>query len=124
MNLLWKDRPFAELIRLAWPIAISTVSYSVMTVVDTLLIGHVGRAELAGVGLGGVTAFVLLCFSFGLLQGAKVLVSQAIGANRQDRADAYLGAAVMAALVIGLVTVLLGQVAARLIGHLASTEAA
>src|SRR5688572_31759265 len=104
MNLVWKDRPFAELIRLAWPIALSMISYSVMTVVDTLLIGHVGRAELAGVGLGGISAFVLLCFSFGLLQGAKVLVSQAIGANRSDRADAYLGAAILAALAIGFVT--------------------
>ena len=72
MNTPWKDKPFAELLRLSWPIAVSTVSYSVMTLVDTLLVGHIGRAQLAGVGLGGVTAFVLLCFSFGLLQGAKV----------------------------------------------------
>ena len=67
MNLAWKERPLRELIRLAWSIAVSTVSYSVMTVVDTLLVGHIGRAELAGVGLGGISAFVLLCFSFGLL---------------------------------------------------------
>ena len=124
MSLSWQNRPLRELIRLAWPIALSMISYSVMTVVDTLLIGHVGRAELAGVGLGGVTAFVLLCFSFGLLQGAKVLVSQAIGANRSDRADAYLGAAVIAALGIGLITVLLGQAVAQVIGRLASTDAA
>jgi MATE family multidrug resistance protein len=124
MSLSWQNRPLRELIRLAWPIALSMISYSVMTVVDTLLIGHVGRAELAGVGLGGVSAFVLLCFSFGLLQGAKVLVSQAIGANRPDRADAYLGAAVLAALAIGFVTVLVGQAAAVLIGRLASTEGA
>lgn len=124
MNLPWQERPLRELIRLAWPIALSMISYSVMTVVDTLLIGRVGRSELAGVGLGGVTAFVLLCFSFGLLQGAKVLVSQAIGARRPDRANAYLGAAVTTALSIGLVTVLLGQAVALLIGRLASTEAA
>ena len=124
MSLLWKEKPLGELVRLAWPIALSMISYSVMTVVDTLLIGRVGRAELAGVGLGGVSAFVLLCFSFGLLQGAKVLVSQAIGANRRDRASAYRGAAIVTALAIGVVTVLLGQVVAVLIGHLASTEAA
>jgi MATE family multidrug resistance protein len=100
------------------------ISYSVMTMVDTLLIGHVGRAELAGVGLGGVSAFVLLCFSFGLLEGAKVLVSQAIGANRRDRATAFLGAAVISALGIGLLTVLIGQGVALVIGRLASTEAA
>jgi len=99
---------------LAWPIAVSTLSYSVMTVVDTLLVGHIGRAELAGVGLGGISAFVLLCFSFGLLQGAKVLVSQAIGAGRPDRARAYQGAAVAVALAIGVVTVVLGQFVAAI----------
>ena len=124
MNLPWQERPLRELIRLAWPITLSMISYSVMTLVDTLLIGRVGRAELAGVGLGGVSAFVLLCFSFGLLQGAKVLVSQAIGGNRPGRARAYLGAAVVTALAVGFVTVLIGQGVALIIGQLASTEAA
>ena len=124
MNLPWQERPLRELIRLAWPVALSMISYSVMTVVDTILVGHVGRAELAGVGLGGVSAFVLLCFSFGLLEGAKVLVSQAIGANRRDRATAFLGAAVISALGIGFLTVLLGQGVALVIESLASTEAA
>jgi MATE family multidrug resistance protein len=124
MNLPWQEKPLRELIRLAWPVALSMISYSVMTVVDTILIGHVGRAELAGVGLGGVSAFVLLCFSFGLLEGAKVLVSQAIGANRRDRASAFLGAAVISALGIGVLTALVGQGLALVIERLASTEAA
>jgi len=124
MNLDWTLHPFRALLRLAWPIAVSTVSYSVMTIVDTLLIGHVGRAELAGVGLGGISAFVLLCFSFGLLQGAKILVSQSIGARRHDRAQAYLGAAVVSAVAIGVVTALVGQLVAGFVGRLAATEAA
>jgi MATE family multidrug resistance protein len=124
MDLYWKDQPFKELVRLAWPMTVSMLSYSVMTLVDTLLLGHVGRAELAGVGLAGMSSFVLLCFSFGLLQGAKVLVSQAIGANRPEEGRAYLGAALSFAIVIGVLTVGVGQIAALFIGHLASTEAA
>src|SRR5258707_15110117 len=55
MTLLhWKDRPLAELLRIAWPITVSMLSWSAMTIVDTMLIGHVGRAELAGVGPGGI----------------------------------------------------------------------
>jgi MATE family multidrug resistance protein len=124
MNLHWKDQPLRELVRLAWPMAVSMVSYSVMTLVDTLLLGHVGRAELAGVGLGGISSFVLLCFSFGLLQGAKVVVSQAIGANRPEEARAYLAAAVSVGLGLGVVTVGVGQLAATFVAHLASTDAA
>ena len=73
----------------------STLSYSVMTLVDTLLVGRLGAASLAGVGLGGTAAFVLLCFSFGLLRGVKTLVSQAVGAKRPDEVGAYRGAALL-----------------------------
>src|SRR6185436_7449300 len=81
-SLPWEARPGRELVLLAWPIAVSTISYSVMTLVDTLLVGRLGAAQLAGVGLGGTAAFVLLCFSFGLLRGAKTLVAQSVGAGR------------------------------------------
>ncbi len=124
MNLHWKDQPFRELVRLAWPMTVSMLSFSVMTLVDTLLLGHLGRAQLAGVGLAGMSSFVLLCFSFGLMQGAKVLVAQAIGANRPEEGRAYLGAAITLAVGIGFLTVGLGQIVAVFIGRLAATEAA
>jgi MATE family multidrug resistance protein len=122
--LSWRNRPFRALIRLTWPIAVSSVSFSVMTVVDTLLVGRLGTAELAGVGLAGILAFVLLCFSFGLLQGAKTLVAQAIGGGRGDAVLAYVGAAVSAALALGVITTSVGEFVAPFIGRLAASEAA
>jgi MATE family multidrug resistance protein len=95
-----------------------------MTLTDTLLIGHVGRSELAGVALGGLCSFVLVCFSFGLLRGANTLVSQAVGAGRTDQVPATLRAALVAALGLGVVTAILGQIAARLVVDLAATAAA
>ena len=68
-ELNWQAHPLKELLRLTWPIAVSTLSYSIMTLVDTLLVGHLGPAALAGVGLGGTAAFALLCFSIGLIGG-------------------------------------------------------
>ena len=78
-ELSWEKRPVSELIRLAWPIAVSMLSYSVMTLVDTILVGHVGRAPLAGVGLAGVASFLLLSFSIGMFRAANTLVAQAVG---------------------------------------------
>jgi MATE family multidrug resistance protein len=124
MSISWKDRPLRELLRLAWPIAISTVSYSVMTLVDTILVGHLGRSELAGVGLGGVMAFCLLCFSIGLLRGANTLVAQAVGAGRAAEARGYQAAAAAIALALGVVTAALGQPIAGLLRHLAASPAA
>ncbi len=123
-SLAWEERPFRALMKLAWPITLSTLSYSLMTLVDTLLVSHLGKAQLAGVGLGGTAAFALLCFSFGLIRGTKTLVAQAVGAGRRQEIGAYLGAALLAAGAIGVFTVLVGQVISVFIGHLAATDAA
>ena len=102
----------------------SMLSYSIMTLVDTVVVGRIGPAALAGVGLGGTVAFALVCFWFGLLRGTKTLVSQAIGAGRGELVGAYRAAAVGTALVAGVAMIAVGQVAAAFLGHAAATPAA
>jgi len=123
-TILWADKPLAELFRLAWPIAVSWISYSVMTLVDTLFVARLGASCLAGVGLAGIFLWVLICFPFGLLQGAKVLVSQAVGAGRREQVGAYLGAALVWALGLSLMLELLAEPAAALLPALSATPAA
>ncbi|HEY2747549.1 MAG TPA: MATE family efflux transporter [Polyangia bacterium] len=123
-KLEWETRKLPELLRLAWPITVSTLSYSIMTLVDTLLVGHLGPASLAGVGMGGTAAFAVLCFSFGMIRGIKTLVSQAVGAGRGDLVQAYRSAALQAALVLGAATIVAGQLIAPLMLHVSATRAA
>jgi MATE family multidrug resistance protein len=123
-SLPWSDHPFRGLLRLAWPIAVSNLSYSVMTVVDTLLVGRLGTAELAGVGFAGMVNFVLLCFSIGLLQGAKTLTAQALGAGRRDAVLGYVGAALVVGFSLGVLTAGLGLFVAPLLARMSATEAA
>jgi MATE family, multidrug efflux pump len=120
-TLAWERRPVRELLRLSWPITLSTLSYSLMTLVDTLLVGGLGAAQLAGVGLGGTAAFALMCFSFGLLRGVKTLVSQAVGAGKREEIGRYLAAALCAAGAISVVTLLLGQLLAEVVAHISAT---
>ena len=124
-KLEWEDRKLRRLLTLAWPITVSTLSYSVMTLVDTLLVGHLGPAQLAGVGMGGTAAFAVLCFSFGLIRGVKTLVSQAVGAGRADLVQAYRSAALQVAVVLGMATVAVGQLlVSPLMLHLSATREA
>ncbi len=123
-KLEWESRKLPELLRLAWPITVSTLSYSIMTLVDTLLVGHLGPAELAGVGMGGTAAFAVVCFSFGMIRGIKTLVSQAVGAGRRDLVEAYRSAALQAAVVLGAATIVAGQLIAPLMLHVSATRAA
>ncbi len=123
-TLTWTERPMAGLIKLAWPIAISTLSYTVMTLVGTAFVGRLGPAALAGVGLGGVTSFTLLVFAMGLCRGVKVLVSQAVGAGRPADVGLYVGAGIIWAIGIGVIEVALGQIVSLWLPLLAATEQA
>ncbi|HTE56584.1 MAG TPA: MATE family efflux transporter [Kofleriaceae bacterium] len=120
-DLHWVERPLAELGRLSWPIAVSMLSYSTMTVVDSMMVGRLGRAALAGVGMGGVVSFALLVFSIGLLRGVKVVVSQAVGARNHQRVADCLAAGLLIALGLGVVTAGLGQLVALALPHLSAS---
>ncbi len=105
---LSKARLFRELVSLAWPITVSTLSFTVMTVVDTAFVGRLGSAALAGVGLGGIALWTVVCFGFGLLRAVKVLVSQGVGAGEQEDVLPFLGAGVYAALALSALSLLVG----------------
>jgi MATE family multidrug resistance protein len=122
-TLPWRQRPFAEVVRLAWPIAVSLLSFSIMTAVDTLFIGHLGPTALAGVALGGVTTFTLICFGFGLLRASNITIAQAVGAGKQSAILGYLGASLVIAIGLGLATAFIGQFVALFLPALtASTD--
>src|SRR4051794_23138369 len=122
-ELRWRLKPFPELVRLAWPIAVSMLSYSVMTLVDTLFAGRLGATAVGAVGFGGLVTFTLLCFGIGLLQGAKVLVAQAVGAGRRDKIPGHVGGALIIAVGIGLCVGIVGQLVALGLPAVADTSA-
>jgi MATE family multidrug resistance protein len=123
-SLQWSERPGRELLRLAWPITISMVSYATMTLASTAFVARVGADELAGLGLGAVVGFALICFGVGLLRGAKTLVSQAVGANRSDRIPELLGAAVSLAIILGVLAAAIAELIAPLVGLLSASPRA
>ena len=57
-----------EVLRLAWPIAISMMSFTVKGFVDTLMVGHLGTNSLAAVGIASVAIWMALTFPWGILR--------------------------------------------------------
>src|SRR5262249_47165405 len=122
-ELRWRLKPFPELVRLAWPIAVSMLSYSIMTLVDTLFAGRLGATAVGAVGFGGIVTFTLLCFGIGLLQSVKILVSQAVGANPHDKIAGHLGWAATAAVIVGAIVAIVGQLVSLILPYLADGSA-
>lgn len=87
--------------RLAWPVMVQQVSYSMVQLVDTFLVGHLGEDALAGLRLGAQ----IFWFAFGGINaigvGAIAVVARSVGAKDQARAERAVAAALAMASVWG-----------------------
>jgi len=95
------------LVRLAVPIVSMQVGMMLMSVVDTIFVGHVSARELAAAALGSLYTIGLFNFCLGVVWAVDPLVSQALGAR--DPAAAALGVqrGLVLAAVMGVVATLL-----------------
>ncbi len=86
----------ADVARIAWPVAISMLSYVAMNVTDTLFVGQLGTEDLAAVGLAASQVFLAIMGFTGLLEGVRVGVAHATGAGRHadGRRLAWAGLAI------------------------------
>jgi len=75
-----------EVVSFAAPIMLSSLSMSLMWVVDMLIMGRVGTVEQGAVGLAGVLTWALFCFFGGTMNVVNILVAQDDGAGRRDLA--------------------------------------
>lgn len=123
-SLQWQHAPRRALISLAWPIVISLVSYSAMTVVDTWFVSHLGPAALAGTGFGGTLSFIAMCFPLGLTRALKTLISQSIGAGKAAETQAYLAAGLIGALAQSVVVVTGGELLCHALASISASAAA
>jgi MATE family multidrug resistance protein len=100
-------RDVRALVRLAVPIVAMQVGMMLMSVVDTIFVGHVSARELAAAALGGLYTIGLFNFCLGVVWAVDPLVSKALGAR--DPAAAALGVQrglVLAAVMGAVATVL------------------
>jgi MATE family multidrug resistance protein len=94
----WYRRVFL----LAIPLILSNLTQPVLSMVDTILSGHLPNpAVLGGVAIGGIF-FNSIYWTFGFLRMATTgLVAQSYGAGDQDQVMHHFGRALLSALLIG-----------------------
>ena len=80
LGSIWK-REIRQTIHLAAPLALMQLSQIVMTTVDVLMIGRLGKEALAGAALGGTLLFLWSVTGMGLVTAVAPLASQAFGAK-------------------------------------------
>lgn len=119
------DKSFASLpalLKLAWPIVVSMLSVSTMTLTNMLFVSRLGPSAIAAVGLGGVLLFSLWCFPMGLVRAVKILISRAEGAGERHLFPAYTAAALQIATLVGLVVMAIGLIGAPFLASVTQTK--
>jgi MATE family multidrug resistance protein len=107
-----------DVIGLAWPMTISLLSYTAMSVVDTLYVGRLGTSALAAVGLTTSVLFTALALPHGLVGGLRVATAQRTGAGEHRLARRLGWAGLSLALGCGLVLLAAQPVFLELVAHL------
>jgi MATE family, multidrug efflux pump len=91
-----------EIVRLALPALGALAAEPLYVLVDTAIVGHLGRPQLAALGLAGtVLAGAFTIFNF-LTYGTTAVVARASGAGEQERAARLAAQALWVSLGIGL----------------------
>ncbi len=98
--------------RLAFPIMAGMVSFNLMMLVDTGMVGRLGPTALAGVGQGAfLAAFVAACL-MGIPAGVQAITARRSGEGQTERVAEGLNGGLVLAFVIGLPVTLAGWLAA------------
>lgn len=90
-------------LRLAWPVVIERLSISTLSAVDALLVGrYVGSDGVAAVGMGALMFWIPLAGAFGLDIATTAVIARDFGGGKPDTMERTMRAALLAALVWGL----------------------
>ena len=84
----------------AWPIIVAEIGWMAMGLVDTLMVGPLGKAAIGAVGVASILYDTFGIFSLGLLLGLDPLVARAFGGKRLEECNRYLRQGVWLALFL------------------------
>jgi putative MATE family efflux protein len=97
-----------DVLRLALPAMGEQLLSMMVGIVDTFLVGHLGAAPLAAVGLANQWVFVATMLFGAIATGATALIARFIGAREPDQANEVLRQSMLLGVFIGITATVLG----------------
>lgn len=113
-------RRMAVLWRLSWPAILEQLLGTMVSYIDTVMVGALGKAATAAVSINGPPLWLVNSFLSGIGVGYSVQVANAVGAGDKEKTRRTVIQAILAILVTGfgllLALVLLGGAIPRWLG--------
>lgn len=101
--MLSKDRS-SQIFQIALPIIGGMMSQNVLNLVDAAMVGHLGKTELAAVGLASFVNFVAAAIFMGFSSGVQAMVARRIGEGKDAIAANPLNGALVLILIAAIPT--------------------
>ena len=109
---LQRSGGYRQLWELAWPVALSTSTVTLITLVNLFWIGHLGTVALAAVSVCGNILFIVFGLATIVHTGALAIVSRRIGEGHLTEAFVATRHGLLLGGVLGVVVALVGYAAA------------
>lgn len=87
--------PLKALLKTSLPAMVDLSSQTVMWMIETMLVGHLGAEALAGVGMAAQVVIFTSTLLLTFVIGSSIIVNQHLGAGRVEEANHFLGQSVM-----------------------------
>jgi MATE family multidrug resistance protein len=110
MATLLSQNSRAETLRvltLAWPVALTSLNWTILHVTDVIVVGLVGAHEVAALGASRALTFIAIVTGLAWLSGVIVHTARADGAGDLPRTGQVLREGLLFALLLGLVLAVL-----------------
>jgi putative MATE family efflux protein len=91
----------ARIVTLALPIIGGMMSQNLLNLVDTAMVGYLGDAALAAVGLGSFVSFMSMAIVLGIAVGVQATAARRKGQGRFDEMAVALNAGLLVVLCVG-----------------------
>ncbi len=92
-----------SVVKLAWPVVVQQVSFSMVQLVDTALVGHLGEDALAGVRLAGQIFWFSQAGMVAVAVGSTAVIARNVGAGQSHLAEGTLRNAIIMSFAWGCV---------------------
>lgn len=109
-----KDRVFLrEMLTIAVPISFQQLINASLNMIDVIMVGQLGEASIAALGLSNQVFFVFILLLFGLTSGMAIFTAQFWGKGEVDPIRKVLGMSILITSMIALVFTLAATLAPR-----------
>ena len=100
---------------LTWPTTVSNTIFMLGPMIDMIWVGKLGSSAIAGVGISGMAAMVMMSARMGLNTGTRALVARFIGAKDNDAANHVVQQAFVISALFSIITAIIGIVFAEIL---------